>query len=75
MNKTVREEIFSGRDAFQLGNAEASLRGCRTAFTFGGDDQQMRIGMLSAGYAIIISHNRFLPDRRRTRILALDAAA
>lgn len=38
LDKTVREEIPSGRDAFQLGNAEVNLRGYRSTFTVSGDD-------------------------------------
>ena len=49
LDKTVREEISSGHDLFQLGNAGVNSRGYCSAFTFSGGEQQKRAGRLLLG--------------------------
>ena len=47
--KSVWEEISSGNDIIQLGNAEVNSRGYCSSFNFRGADQQKKIHSLSGG--------------------------
>ena len=47
--KTVWEEISSGLEVIQLGDAEMNSRAYCSAFNFKGGDQQKKVGVLSGG--------------------------
>jgi ATP-binding cassette ChvD family protein len=48
-DKTVWEEISSGGEVIQLGDAQMNSRAYCSAFNFKGGDQQKKVGLLSGG--------------------------